>query len=300
MPVKIERAQKEFLSEKKLLGRSPATLKYYRGIFSRVDRCCPTLTMPISQADYTEMICSLRDDPNINDVSVVSLWRGIRAFLIWAKTQGYQTEIRFGNLTSPEKQVRPLTEKHIKKIWKVLSRDNKYNTVRTRTVLIMIYDSGFRLSELAKLKTADLDLDQGFAHIVQAKGAKDRVVPLSAVVISQLKQYQQARAKVVRYATDHFFLNERTGGPLGTQGIHYMFRLLRKKVKIDDNIRLSAHTLRHSFALAYVEKGGDPYSLQRILGHTTQAMTKKYVNMSPASLIKQHKQFSPAESVFDD
>ena len=59
--------------------------------------------------------------------------------------------------------------------------------------------------------------------------------------------------------------------------------------------RLSPHTLRHSFALAYIENGGDPFSLQRILGHTNQETTSKYVNMARSNVKSQHSKFSPGE-----
>ena len=55
------------------------------------------------------------------------------------------------------------------------------------------------------------------------------------------------------------------------------------------------HTLRHSFALAYIENGGDPFSLQRILGHTDQSTTSKYVNMARTNVKTQHSKYSPGE-----
>ena len=55
------------------------------------------------------------------------------------------------------------------------------------------------------------------------------------------------------------------------------------------------HTLRHSFALAYIENGGDPFSLQRILGYTDQTTTSKYVNMARSNVKAQHSKYSPGE-----
>ena len=73
-----------------------------------------------------------------------------------------------------------------------------------------------------------------------------------------------------------------------------MFRRLANVVRID-GVRLSPHTLRHSFALLYIENGGDPFSLQRILGHSTQAMTAKYINMARANIKAQHNRYSPGD-----
>ena len=67
------------------------------------------------------------------------------------------------------------------------------------------------------------------------------------------------------------------------------------ETRMTDVSRLAPHTLRHSFALAYIENGGDPFSLQRILGHTNQETTSKYVNMARTNVKAQHSKYSPGE-----
>ena len=69
------------------------------------------------------------------------------------------------------------------------------------------------------------------------------------------------------------------------------------ETRMTDVSRLSPHTLRHSFALAYIENGGDPFSLQRILGHTNQETTSKYVKMARTNVKSQHSKYSPGERV---
>ena len=60
---------------------------------------------------------------------------------------------------------------------------------------------------------------------------------------------------------------------------------------------MSPHTLRHSFALAYIENGGNPLSLQRILGHTNQETTSEYVNMARSNVKAEHSKYSPSQQV---
>ncbi|MBD04582.1 MAG: integrase [Gemmatimonadetes bacterium] len=57
----------------------------------------------------------------------------------------------------------------------------------------------------------------------------------------------------------------------------------------------SCRNLRHSFALAYIENGGDPFSLQKILSHTDQTTTSKYVNIARSNVKAQHSKYSPGE-----
>jgi integrase/recombinase XerD len=67
--------------------------------------------------------------------------------------------------------------------------------------------------------------------------------------------------------TSHYLFLTQRGTTLSARGIQIVFRNLKKKLDLS---KLSPHILRHSFALAYIENGGDPFSLQKILGHTNQ------------------------------
>ena len=93
----------------------------------------------------------------------------------------------------------------------------------------------------------------------------------------------------------YLFLTQR-GTTLSPRGVQIVFRSLKKKLNLDGR-KLSPHLLRHSFALAYIENGGDPFSLQRILGHTDQTTTSKYVNMARSNVKAQHSKYSPGEKL---
>jgi site-specific recombinase XerC len=128
---------------------------------------------------------------------------------------------------------------------------------------------------------------------VRAKGSKERIVPVG----------RSARAAIVRYlghrgaeATDDaLFLGRR--GPLDGRGIQQAIR--RLKVKIGVSGRLSPHSLRRTFARGYLVNGGDVFRLQRILGHTTLDMVKRYVALADVDLVERHCGASPADRVMD-
>ena len=103
------------------------------------------------------------------------------------------------------------------------------------------------------------------------------------------------RASVISFRRETGYLFWTRGGVrLPARGVQLVFRSLKEKLLVDiDN--LHPHLLRHSFALAYIENGGDPFSIQRILGHTNQETTTKYVNMARANVKSQHSKYSPGE-----
>ena len=101
------------------------------------------------------------------------------------------------------------------------------------------------------------------------------------------------RALIDVNTNPYLFLTEQ-GKPLTSRAIQLVFKRLDKKIKLD-GVRISPHIFRHSFALAYIENGGDPFSLQRILGHSNQETTSKYVNMARSNVKAQHSKYSPGE-----
>ena len=105
--------------------------------------------------------------------------------------------------------------------------------------------------------------------------------------------YIKKRAVIDVNTNPYLFLTRR-GTTLSARGVQIVFRSLKKN-KFLDFENLSPHLLRHSFALAYIENGGDLFSLQRILGHTDQTTTSKYVNMARSNVKAQHSKYSPGE-----
>jgi integrase/recombinase XerC/integrase/recombinase XerD len=82
--------------------------------------------------------------------------------------------------------------------------------------------------------------------------------------------------------------------PLKQSTVEQLFRKLKKRANIP---RLHPHLLRHSFATRYLQHGGDIYSLQQILGHTTLAMVRRYVHLIPSDLASCHTRFSPLDNL---
>ena len=129
--------------------------------------------------------------------------------------------------------------------------------------------------------------------LVHGKEAKDRYVPIGRATIKCLWNYIKKRA-VIDVNTNAYLFLTRMATTISPRGIQIVFRGLKKKLNLDGR-KQSPHFLRHSFALAYIENGGDSFSLQRILGHTDRTTTSKYVNMARSNVKAQHSKYSPGE-----
>ncbi len=125
---------------------------------------------------------------------------------------------------------------------------------------------------------------------VMGKGSKERIVPLGATARRALLRYVAERGAA--RAADPLFMGRR-GVPLCRKSIHAAIASLGRRAGV--TTRCSPHTFRHTFARSYLVNGGDVFSLQQILGHTTLDMVRRYVSLTEADLVARHRSGSPAD-----
>ena len=149
---------------------------------------------------------------------------------------------------------------------------------RNRAMVETLYSCGMRVSELMSLR-----ISQVFEHdeyiIVEGKGNKQRIVPISQEALTQISAYiSQTRGIVqpARGADDVLFLNRR-GGALSRVMVFYIVRDAAKACGIRKNV--SPHTLRHSFATHLLERGATLRAIQQMLGHESIVTTEIYVHI---------------------
>jgi integrase/recombinase XerD len=291
----IARCYELFLTDRKITRCSEATIRFYEYVVGKFLRFIEENNLDSSAESIHQHILPFFSHLQQQDLSPSTyhtLFRGLRVFTIFLHHEGYvKDEIRLPKVKQPHTTISPLNPSQMKTI--LHSFDMKtYLGLRNYTIVRLFLDTGIRLSELSQLQLTDVNLEEGFV-LVHGKGAKDRYVPIGRSTIKCLWNYIKKRAVIDVNTNPHLFLT-RKGTTLSARGIQIVFRSLKKKLNLD-GWKLSPHLLRHSFALAYIENGGDPFSLQRILGHTDQTTTAKYVNMARSNVKAQHSKYSPGE-----
>jgi len=142
-----------------------------------------------------------------------------------------------------------------------------------RAIFMTIYSAGLRVSEVIKLLVTDIDSSRGVIRLRQAKGKKDRYVPLFPSLLSELRDYWQAFRPV-----DVLFPAKRTTHPLSRESIDRVCAQTRKKLGLAKHV--TPHTLRHSFATHLLEAGVDLRTIQIILGHKSLSTTAIYLHIA--------------------
>lgn len=188
-------------------------------------------------------------------------------------------------------QVQPFDERQVGAL---LSASQKtLHGKRDYSIVCFLLDTGMRASELCDLKMSDVDMSARKC-IVLGKGNKHRAVYFGRQTAKALWNYLREEE---REPSSPVFLSDRgsgTGEPLTRSGLLQLIERLGKASHIEA-VRCSPHTFRHTFAVTFLRNGGNVFSLQQILGHTSLQMTNRYVAVSQGDLEKQHRQFSPVD-----
>ncbi len=188
-----------------------------------------------------------------------------------------------------EKIYRPKTEKLLPN---VLSRQeikkilDAHINVKHKTMLSLIYSCGLRRSELINLKPNDIDSERMVVIIRQAKGKKDRIVPLSSKILIMLRDYY------LNYKPKTWlFEGQEVNSTYDERSLAQVLKQALAKAKITKPVTL--HWLRHSYATHLLEAGTDLRYIQEILGHNSSRTTEIYTHVSTKSL-------QNVKSPFDD
>ena len=165
---------------------------------------------------------------------------------------------------------------------------------RNRAMMEMLYGSGLRVSELVNLRLSQMYLNEHYM-LIEGKGSKQRLVPLSPVAEEWFGYWMQERATwpLKPESKDIAFVN-RYGRPLTRAMVFTIVRRLCSEAGIVKTV--SPHTLRHSFATHLLQNGADLRIIQQLLGHEDLATTEIYTHVNVQDLRKAILQCHPANS----
>jgi site-specific recombinase XerD len=140
-------------------------------------------------------------------------------------------------------------------------------------MLMLAYSGGLRVSEVAHLRVTDIDSKRMVIHVCQGKGRKDRIVPLSPLVLEILREYwRQTRPR------DYLFPGGHDDQPITISSIQKVLTRATRAAGIRK--RVTMHSLRHSFATHHLEAGTDLRTLQMLMGHSSLKTTSRYLHVS--------------------
>jgi len=281
---------------------SPHTLADYHNTFRKFTEYLEN--DPPLASITPDLVRSFLAAQTVSKKTCLNYYTGLCALWTWA-VKGELVEIHTPRLVDPpkpeERDIVPYTEADVRALLGALDRSRFYtrpgkrecsnaqpNAVRNRAILLLLLDTGMRASELCDLKIFHADLKNRHVSVF-GKGSKERTLPFGPRTGQAIWKYLVTRKGEL--ANSPLFANA-AGDSLDRNELLHMIRALARRAGVRT---ANVHRFRHTFAINYLRNGGDGYTLQEMLGHTTMDMVKTYLRLAQADLDASHRRTSPVE-----
>lgn len=291
-------AKRIFLLHCRAKNLSPRTIPWYEEKLMMFEKyVCerhPALNVnTITPEAIKAFICHLQERENgsfcgkqLSTYTIAGIIRVLKVFFRFLFEEGYLPQNPCEKVKIPKIQkkiIKPLSEEEIQKLLSVPDVKT-FTGFRNYLLMLLFLDSGIRLSELINLKIKDVDWERYTLKIL-GKGNKEREVPFGMRAAKGLIKFIKWRGNV--QPTDFVFA-DRNGQRMKMRRVAKIVEDCGKKAGVEG---VHCHKFRHTFALSWIKYGGDTFSLQRILGHTTLDMVRNYVNLAGEDVSAKHRQF---------
>jgi integrase/recombinase XerD len=286
----IVEALEEFYSEQEYKGNRPATLLFYRKNFAHFLK--DTGVAEVSAFEEGLIRRWLLAHRTLSPNSLATYDRCLRVFGGWLYRRGYVPENPMGMLPKPKGkrvEIVTFTAEEVRAMLTDAQRRN--HPLRDSALLTLLLDTGLRIGEASSLQLQDVDWGLGSLMVDGKSG--ERSVPFGRKAKQALRRYIDRERVAASPTVREVFLSRSGTRLLPNAATHHVIKIARTA-----NVRatkLGPHTFRHTFALEFIRAGGDAFTLQRILGHTTLDMTRKYVHLANTDLRAAHKRFAPGD-----
>ena len=275
-----------YLKQCDLRGFSPRTLKIYR---EKLERFLRFLNgQSLEKADIYAFVAHLKESGN-GPESISIYLRSLKTFLRWAHNQGFiktNPLSGFPGVKVPKRLLPTLTPSALQELLDIVKKLER-NSQRNQAILLLLIDCALRPGELLSLTLKDF---QGDYIRVRGKTG-ERMLPLSQITKRAIQAYLKKRKAPPM--EDALFTTS-DGRPLTYCALRSILRLLKERSQVG---RLYPYLFRHTSATSYLQNGADLETVRRLLGHTSYAVTQRYLSLTQNDLARAQRKASPVNKL---
>jgi site-specific recombinase XerD len=284
--------------------RSPHTISDYKNTlryftdFIGADR----IFSEITSKDIQSFLASRS---GLSNKTILNYYTGISSMWSWAVDEDVASENVVRKLRPPraeQREIIPFTQDEIRAMLGSLERSRPYTrpgkklsdhaipeSDRSRAIILLLLDTGLRASELCSIHIGDVDNRNRRIHVI-GKGARERSVAFSPRTGQLLWRYLASRN--AKDCDDYLFTSV-LNRPLTRYRLLDILRTIGKRAGIRN---VHPHRFRHTFAIQYLRNGGDAYTLQAMLGHSSLDMVRTYLKLAQIDIDTVHRRASPVDN----
>lgn len=292
---RLDAAVKMFTLDRRIAGCTTATVEAYESQLAPLVRWADERKLDLKTLREEHVREFLLFRQQVSQATLHAATVRLKTFFKWCAVQGLCDDLS-ARIRKPKQETKVINALSVEEIRSMLAlcKSNGFVGRRDEAFVRFLLDTGARVSEALDLTMERLHLDVGRA-LLNGKGQKQRYVFFGPKTTRALLRYFAVRDKK-RLRSTMVFVNQ-DGTAMNRRHACQTVSRLGRRANIQDK-RCSPHTLRHSSALLFLRRGGDSLSLQRLLGHTTLAMTNRYLGcVSVDDLENEHRKASPGDIV---
>jgi integrase/recombinase XerD len=296
----IQPWMESFITDRKIQNLSPGTIYFYTKKLKLFLEFCNQKNIiyihHISPNEIREFLDHLEKTGH-NPGGIHACYRTLRTFLYWLEEElepeNWKNPIR--KVKAPRVGIEPLEPVAIDVVEKLLNicKGNDLLTLRDRSLLLFLLDSGARASEVCALDLSDVDPVAGSAMIRNGKGRKPRIVFLGQKTRKAIRAYLKYRNENDALKNQKALWITRDGDRITYWGLNLM---LRRRSDHANVVKPELHDFRRAFALNFLRNGGDIYTLQKLMGHSDLQVMRRYLAQTTEDLQVAHNKFSPVDN----
>lgn len=249
---------------------------------------------PLNQLSHIYIrswLASLKDE-GLTAKSINRKISSLKSFFKYQLKIGLIRQSPMAKIISPKNEKRLpnfVADKDIKTLFHHVEFPDTWQGKTERLLLLLFYNTGMRLSEVINLKDSQVNASNHSLKIL-GKGNKERIVPISPEVLTEIKFYQRERNQSIAGKADILLITEK-GKPLSPRSV---YSIVKKYLSLVTTIeKRGPHVLRHSFATHLTNNGADLNAVKELLGHSSLAATQVYTHNTIEKLKNIYKKAHP-------
>lgn len=285
-----------FIEDKKAQNLAAPSIVAYRDsiryFFTYFDFDEDTLLTEVNSEMFKKWTADMLDR-DIKPISINRYLRDCKVFLNWCYNNALLSEMpKIDMIKGQEAPIKAFPEEDIAIIMEKPRDPNDFIECRTWTIVNWVLATGNRAATMVDIRLGDIDFRNRELALRHTKNKKAQIIPLSSKLITVIKEY----INDWRYgcSQDDWLFPNLANEQLTADALAQAFVKYCKK---RGSSHYSIHGLRHTFALNWIRNGGSQFKLQRILGHSTLEMTRRYVALAAADLKEDYDSFCTLDNL---
>lgn len=291
--ITIGEAWEEFINEKLACNITKYTYVNYTNTYKELfpDENIPAST--VEQSDWYRWINHYKAR-GVKDTTVIAHMRFIKVFMLWCMDidRNYIKPFKMPNIRTQEETMRLFTDEELDALLIKPRRGDTFVVWRTYAMVNWILGTGNRAGTVVDVRISDINFARKEIVLRHTKNKKAQIIPLSSSLSTVIKEY--IRMWRADSGIDAYLFPSIGDEKLTVTALYRAFVDYATKRGCTNH---TIHGLRHNFAKGWVKNNGNMFALQKILGHSTLDMTKRYVKLFSDDIKEDYDKFSPLDTI---